>query len=81
MVAIVTVLAFLTITPELLWLLSADGPWLSWLPTDRLVAGLEEEFWRRMALGMFNCILLAGIATAVVLAWQKWDGHAHGARH
>ena len=69
--AIVVVCAVLASGPGVLWLLGAESTWLSWLPTDLLTSGIQDEFWRHMALGLVNGVVLAFVALASIITWQK----------
>jgi len=74
LIAIVFVCVMAAAGPGALWILGAEATWLSWLPTDSLVVGIHDEFWRQMALGLVNGVVLTVIALTSVVVWQKRSG-------
>ena len=75
--SIVAGIAVLYMTPEILWRLGTEGALLSLLPTDFLVAHVQEPFWHRMFLGLANGAVLIIVAWAGITAWRKWGRDAH----
>lgn len=67
----VILIAVVAAGPGALWLLGAEGSWLSWLPTDALVIGVQDPFWHQLARGLVNGIVLVIVTAISFAAWQK----------
>lgn len=67
----VVLIAMVAAGPGALWLLGAEASWLSWLPTDSLVIGVQDAFWQQLARGFVNGLVLVVLAAITFAAWPK----------